>query len=42
MGGRKCGNTNRGKALSAVKASVPENLQGGNLPKKRPGQAVPG
>lgn len=27
MGGRKCGNTNRGKALSAVKASVPETLQ---------------
>lgn len=28
MGGRKCGNSNRGKALSAVKASVPETLCG--------------
>lgn len=28
MGGRKCGNTNRGKVLSAVKASVPEIYRG--------------
>lgn len=28
MGGRKCGNTNRGKALSAVKASIPEIYRG--------------
>ena len=38
MGGRKCGNTNRGKALSAVKASVPETLQGGTCQRKDQGR----
>lgn len=38
MGGRMCGNTNRGKALSAGKASVPETLQGGTCQRRGQGR----